>query len=127
MGDAMIQFLGYLNASILVILSLRWPYFIWFKRSKKSKESKLLAKTIRRLHPILGGVLVMTGILHGYLAWGWNFRRTGYLLYFFVLLQGILGLGLLKKRKGLKNPHRWVSLMALVLLGLHVFYRTALG
>lgn len=127
MGDKMVRFLGYFNAGIVVILSLRWPYFEWFKRSKKPDWSKQIAKFIRRFHPILGGSLMATGILHGYLAWGWNFRHTGYLLYLFVLIQGFLGIGLLKKVKSLRKLHRWISLVVLVLLGLHVFYRTALG
>lgn len=127
MGDKMVRFFGYFNACIVVVLSLRRPYFEWFKRSKKPIWSKLVAKFIRRFHPILGGILVATGVLHGYLAWGWNFRHTGYLLYLFVLIQGLLGIGLLKKVRSLRKLHRLVSLIVLVLLGLHVFYRTALG
>lgn len=127
MGDEMIRFLGYFNASLVVILSMRAPFMAWFKRSKKAEWAKALAKMIRRLHPIFGGILAISGIAHGYLAWGWNFRHTGYLLYLFVLLQGILGIGLLRRKKHLKNLHRLVSLITLVLLGLHIFYRTALG
>lgn len=100
---------------------------IWFKRSKKTSRAKFAVKVMRRWHPIVGGVLVVSGVAHGYLAWGWNFRHTGYLLYFFIILQGILGIGLLRKRKKLKVAHRLLSIGMLVLLGLHIFYRTALG
>ncbi len=123
----MVRFLGYFNASLVVILSMRAPFMAWFKRSKKSQWTKSLARWIRRMHPILGGILVISGISHGYLAWGWNFRHTGYLLYLFVLLQGILGIGLVKGEKRLKNFHRLVSLIMLMLLGLHIFYRSALS
>lgn len=123
----MVRFLGYFNASLLVILCMRAPFMAWFKRSKKSQWAKTLARLIRRIHPVMGGILVVTGISHGYLAWGWNFRHTGYLLYLFVMLQGILGIGLVKGEKRLKNFHRLVSLIMLMLLGLHIFYRSALS
>lgn len=123
----MVRFLGYFNACLVVILSMRAPYMAWFKRTEKTEWKKTLTIAVRRLHPIFGGVLAMTGIMHGYMAWGWNFRHTGYLLYAFVLLQALLGIGLLKKKKSLKNMHRLVSVGTLFLLGLHIFYRTALG
>lgn len=123
----MVRFLGYFNALLLVILSMRAPFMAWFKRSKKPQWAKSLARLIRRMHPVMGGILMATGISHGYLAWGWNFRHTGYLLYLFVLLQGILGIGLIKGEKRLKNFHRLVSLIMLMLLGLHIFYRSALS
>jgi UDP-N-acetylmuramyl pentapeptide phosphotransferase/UDP-N-acetylglucosamine-1-phosphate transferase len=116
-----------MNAAIVLMLAMRGPFMFWFKRSKKADWAKTSLKLMRRWHPIIGGVLVISGITHGYLAWGWNFRHTGYLLYVAIILQWIFGIGLLCKKKKLKVVHRFVSIGVLVFLGLHIFYRTALG
>jgi hypothetical protein len=123
----MVRFLGNMNAAIILMLAMRGPFMAWFKRSKKANWAKTSVKLMRRWHPIFGSVLVLSGIIHGYMAWGWNFRHTGYLLYVAIVLQWILGIGLLRKKKKLKVVHRIVSIGVLVFLGLHIFYRSALS
>lgn len=91
-----IVFLGWFNFSLLLLNSSLLPTRWFYKRYNKKIEKfpwdgfKTLLKFLARVHPFTGGVLLITALVHGYLATGGFIIYSGSLVFFGVLAQFIV-------------------------------------
>lgn len=89
----------------------------------KNKKYNQAMKMGRKVHPVVGIVLVLSGALHGYLKLGGQFMfHTGSLLLIALALNGVLGFVYKKKRmKKLAMLHRTLGFIIIGLFLLHYF------
>lgn len=112
-----------LNVTLLVVL-LSFPVVLEInKRYVKGKNKRFndLIKNGRKLHPIVGGALILSGALHGYLKLGGKLMfHTGSLLLMLLLANGVVGF--IYKKKHIKNlawMHRIIGIFILLAFLIH--------
>lgn len=114
--------LGWFNAFLLFVL-LSFPLAIeinkrWLKG--KNKNYNLFLKNGRKIHPYIGGLLVLTGLIHGYLKLGRIAYHTGTLLLIVLSLNGLLGLVFKRTRnRTYAKVHRYMGILIVLLFLLH--------
>ena len=114
--------LGWFNAFLLFLL-LSFPIAIevnkrWLKGKNKNYNEFL--KKGRKMHPYVGGLLIMTGLIHGYLKLGRFDFHTGSLLLMVLAFNGFLGILYKRtKKRSLAKVHRYMGILIVVLFLLH--------
>ena len=117
------KFFAWLNVVLLVIQLA--PYLLVRLNKEflktKNKTYLTLTKGLRKYHKQTGALLLVTGIIHGYLALGGQLRlHTGTILYLAIVLSAILGFGFFKKKqKQLLKVHRTMALLIVLLFLIH--------
>ena len=111
---------------ILLLYLISFPIILEInKRMLKGKNKKFnrIIKMGRRVHPIVGIVLILSGALHGYLKMGGQFVfHTGSLLLMGLMLNGVLGFIYKKKKKKIFALfHRLLGFTIIGLFLLHYF------
>ena len=109
---------------VLLIYLVSFPVIIEVNKrvlKGKNKSFNQALKLGRKIHPIAGIVLIVSGALHGYWKMGGQFVfHTGSLLLLALLLNGILGFLYRKKRiKRLAMMHRIAGFIIVGLFLLH--------
>ena len=86
--------LAWFNVALLIILTSLFLALELNKRWLKGKNKAFnqFLKRGRRIHPYVGGILIVTGILHGYFKIGRLDFHTGSLLLGILGLNGINGM-----------------------------------
>ncbi|WP_051188407.1 hypothetical protein [Proteocatella sphenisci] len=126
----MYSILGWLNAVLLTLMVMPFALIRANKMIFKGKNKNIqsLTRMLRKIHKQMGFVLVVTGIVHGYLALGGLRLHTGTLLYLSLLLTGTMGLLFyLKKKKIFLQLHRYFAALVIMLLALHLIFPSALN
>ena len=109
---------------LLLIYLVSFPVIIEINKrflKGKNKPFNKAMKMGRKIHPIAGIALVVSGALHGYLKMGGQFVfHTGTLLLLALLFNGFLGFLYRKKRiKRLAMMHRIAGFIIVGLFLLH--------
>lgn len=120
---------GWINVVILGILVT--PYFLKYLNKHffktKSKRFFRVLKLFRTFHKLLGLLLIVTGIIHGYMALGSLRLHTGTVLYVFIFVTGAFGGSFYKtKKKVFFIWHRRLALFTLALFLLHLLAPSAI-
>ncbi len=128
----MVDAMGWFNLILILIMASIYPV----KRAamanskgvggKNSGVSLALYKKMRLLHPLLGGLIIVLGMIHGYLALGTVKLHTGLLVVITVMLMGalaIFGPKMKGLRKKWRNLHRGMGFILLIFVILHLFWR----
>lgn len=123
------KLLGWINAIALTIVVA--PFVLNFINrnffKNKSKEIKSLVKFLRKFHKPLGILLIVTGIIHGYMALGTFRLHTGTILYISTILTGALGGSFYRTKKRVFFIwHKRLAFLSVALLLLHLLYPSAL-
>jgi hypothetical protein len=115
--------LGWVNIGLLVMIIM---HFILRRVNKytlgnKSKFLKKASKFMSSLHPYLTGLLLISAFLHGYNLVGGIRLHSGFIAFFVILLQTILGV-LVKKffKKPILIFHRFTGLAIVIAVITHV-------
>lgn len=81
---------------------------------------------IRKTHPILGSLIVLIGLYHGWIAFGRFPLHTGTLVLGTIILMGLVAL-LGPKIKGLRKSwrsiHRGLGFLLFLLVIIHIYWR----
>ncbi|TJX13179.1 hypothetical protein E9840_10345 [Tissierella creatinini] len=123
------KILGWINAISLTIVVA--PFALNFLSRKlfnsKNKDIRNIVKYLRKFHKPLGIVLIVIGIIHGYMALGSLRLHTGTLLYLSIILTGALGGSFYKAKKRIFFVwHKRMAFVSVALLMLHYFYPSAI-
>lgn len=121
----MYKVLGFLNIALLVIVLS--PYCVrklnqWFIHSQKPGFTKLM-KVLRTLHKPAAAALLISIVVHGWLALGRLQLHTGTVAaasFFVTALFGLLFY--LLHKKGLLQWHRALALTSVLLVGVHLLF-----
>lgn len=117
------KFFGWLNVVLLIIQLAPYLLVRLNKQFLKTKNETYLniTKVLRKYHKQTGALLVITGLIHGYLALGGRLRlHTGTVLYLAIILSAIVGFGFYqKKQKQLLKVHRTLALLIVLLFMVH--------
>lgn len=120
---SLISILGYLNLALMV--SLLFP-FLLRRINRHAFHSKNLllgeaASGFAKVHPYLGLILLLSALVHGYLALGIIMMHTGTVLGAAIILQNILGITFKLFRKPvLLKVHRPLGLLSVLFLLAHL-------
>lgn len=123
------RLLGWINViALTIVLS---PFVLNFINRKAFKNKNMaireIVKLLRKFHKPLGIILVVTGIVHGYMALGSLRLHTGTILYLSTLITGILGGAFYRtKKRAFFVWHKRLAFLSVALLLLHYFYPSAL-
>jgi hypothetical protein len=120
----MIRFLGYLNLALLV--SLLCPFLLRrinkYSFNYKNMFLRKAAAGFVKVHPFLGLSLLVSALLHGYIALGAIRLHTGTVLWTGILIQVMLGIAVKKTKKPiLLKVHRVVGLLPVILVLAHLY------
>lgn len=125
----MYKVFGYLN--ILLVVLITAPYWTrklnqWFFHSK-SKAYQKLQRTLRSIHKPAAAVLLISIIVHGYLALR-SFRlHTGTIVGIAFILTALFGLIFyLTKKLPFLKVHRALALVAVLLVVVHLLFPSLL-
>ncbi|SHE29365.1 hypothetical protein [Alkalibacter saccharofermentans] len=121
-----VRILAYINVILLILLA---SSFI-LRRIKKytsietgpgyNKALKIMGK----LHPYLGISLILSGIVHGYMAIRTVRLNTGYILWGLIVVMGLIRVyGAVTKNKNWVKVHRVIDILVFIALLFHVFAR----
>ncbi|GAB6189033.1 hypothetical protein JCM30566_07720 [Marinitoga arctica] len=127
--EEIVEFLGWLNVFFLsfnlslFIIRRLYKYFIKNKKSQKAKFIVKLMFYLKKYHKLSGILLIIFGIIHGYLALNGNlYFHTGVILWLGIVL--MFGLYFLSKIEYFKffwiKLHRYVGLGLIILLLIHL-------
>lgn len=119
----MYEVLGFLNITLLAIITL--PFLLrmankWFFHTKDPRFFKLL-KYLRAVHKPAAAALIISIILHAYLALG-SFRlHTGTIVTTSLVVTALLGLTYyLTKKPAVLKVHRVCLFISVFLLAVHL-------
>ena len=121
--------LGWLSVIAFVVVLLPYVLNLLNKKFIKTKNKTFfkLVKFLRSLHKPFGIVLIVLGLIHGYMALRSLRLHTGTLFYIAILVTGILGGSFYKlKKKELFVWHKRMAIVAVVLFFLHYFFPSAM-
>ena len=128
----MVEVMGWMNLVLVVVMGIIYPVkkyataMLQKVGKEKSKGSMKLYQLIRQIHPILGTIIVLLGLLHGYLAIGTMRLHTGLLIVIMIMLMGIVaifGPKLKVLRKKWRTLHRSMGLFLFIFVIIHLFWR----
>ncbi|MDO5062298.1 MAG: hypothetical protein Q4D77_03920 [Peptostreptococcaceae bacterium] len=120
--------LGYLSSALLGLLILPAVLRIANKKLLKNDPNvKSVVRSLKKVHPLLGGLLAVIAIVHGYLALGGLRLHTGSLVYGAILIAICFGGAFsAKKKKVFLTLHKSFVLLALVMWSVHILFPSAL-
>jgi len=122
----MVEVLGWLNIGLIILMGTIYPIKKIYLKNKSHGVFSIYRKT-RLLHPILGLIIVVIGLTHGYLALGTLRLHTGSLLVTTIIVMGcVTSLGrkqLLFKKSWIKI-HRSLVPILFIFIILHIFFRS---
>ena len=117
----MAPFLGWINAISAILMGGIYPIK---KKTASNQELIPLYRIVRKVHPLIGSLMVVIGGYHGYLMLGGNLRlHSGTLVWLVLILMGVvavIGQTVAPLRKGWRSVHRVLGLGMLLLLAAHV-------
>lgn len=126
----LIIFLGWLNFSLLLFNTLliisRRIYRKFHKKNDFWNNYRIIIGLLRKFHPFVGGTLLITGFLHGYMALGSFILHTGYLLWYSVIAMFMVYLAgkfLKSMKKSWLPVHRVLMLITWGLFFTHFFFK----
>lgn len=124
------RFFGNLNLVLLVIVLL--PYVLNFLNRRffktKNETYRNAVKLARAVHKPAGIILLVFGLVHGYMAFRSVRFHTGTVLYALIIVQAVLGGALYRKKsKALFKAHRVTALVVAALFLLHWLVPSALS
>lgn len=118
--------LGWINVALIAGMGLIYPLRAYYL---KSKDKRLLAiyQRMRVIHPLMGGLIIALGLLHGYMSLGVIRLHTGTLIVIVVSLMAAIALvGPRTKllRRNWRVIHRYMGLSLWGFIFLHIFFRS---
>ncbi len=131
----MVDALGWLNLFLIIIMSAIYPVkklqvsMIKRKGKEQAKKYTTIYKKISTLHPILGIIIIVVGVVHGFLALGEFRLHTGSLIIVNLVLMAvtaIIGPKIKGLRKKWRNLHQGLALLLFVFIVIHLFWRSLL-
>lgn len=124
----MYSVLGYLSSALLGLLILPAVLRIANKKLLKNDPNvKSVIRTLKKIHPLLGGLLAVIAIIHGYLALGGFRLHTGSLVYGSALIAMCFGGAFsVKKKKVFLALHKSFVLLAVIMWSVHILFPSAL-
>lgn len=99
------------------------------KAYEKTRDKRILLiyKKMRVLHPIIGALIIIIGLIHGYMGLGTLLRlHTGSFVIITLIIMGLIavtGPKVKPLRKKWRFIHRNIGLVLLIFILIHVFYR----
>lgn len=119
----MYAFLGWLNVFLFAVMTAPFWLRVLNTHLFHIKKGAYFAviKALRAVHKPLGGIILAIAFVHGYLALG-SFRlHTGTLLWIAAAVTAALGFSFYRlKKKALLFWHRWMALVVICLMLLHL-------
>jgi len=121
----MVEGLGWLNLALVFLMILIYPIKRLYLDKRKPKLLKLY-KAARYYHPLLGFIIVLIGLTHGYLAIGSIRLHTGTLVVLTVILMGcitVLGRRKLLFQRNWRKIHVYLVPLLFIFIFVHIFFR----
>ncbi len=116
----MIKLLGIVTVILFIITLGKFIY----RRIPVLRKRKSELKFLVAIHPYSAGLLIISALIHGYMAFGLTFLFTGYALVFLIMLNLVLGAVLnYKMNKNILKVHRILSLFIIPFILLHNLYK----
>ncbi|MEX1376040.1 MAG: hypothetical protein AB1Z23_01075 [Eubacteriales bacterium] len=117
----MYSVLGWTNVTIAALMLL--PFVLVKFIKNKDGALKKIQKVLLKMHRPLSGLLLVSAIVHGYLALGTFALHTGTLLVISLVVSGIFAsIFIMKKKKIFFNLHRMMASIFIVLLFVHLLF-----
>ena len=117
----MASFLGWINALSALLMGGIYPIK---KRTASNQALIPLYRVVRKLHPLIGSLMVVIGGYHGYLMLGENLRiHSGTLVWLVLILMGaaaMIGQAVKPLQKKWRPLHRILGVIMLLLLVAHI-------
>jgi len=122
-----IGWLGRLNIILTLIAALLFTFRRVNKRLFNSKNTtiKKVIKFLSKMHPFTGIILVITALIHGYMALDTIFKvHTGPIAWFIIFLMMLVALfGKKYKIKNWLKFHKGLAVLFLIAILFHIFAR----
>ena len=117
----MYRILGWTNIAIVVLMLL--PFVLVKIAKNKDGILKKIQKILLKLHRPLSGLLLLSAIVHGYLALGTFALHTGTILLIAVIISVIFAsIFIMMKKKVFFTLHRAMASVIILLILLHLLF-----
>ncbi|WP_026477166.1 hypothetical protein [Alkaliphilus transvaalensis] len=120
----MVDVMGWLNLLLILIMASISPLK---KLGTKNIKARKCYQKMRAIHPIMGILIIIIGLLHGYLALGTIKLHTGSLIVINLVLLAliaIIGPKVKQLRRRWRDIHKGLGFLLVVFLILHLFWRS---
>ena len=118
--------LGWINIALITVMGLIYPLRMTYLK-KKDKRLLAIYQKMRIIHPLTGGMIIVLGLIHGYMSLGTIRLHTGLLIVIVLIIMGAIAL-LGPRTKMLKRSwrvvHRYMGLALWSSILLHLFFRS---
>ena len=125
----MYRILGWINVSIVAIMLTPFalPYLSKNLLRKHKESIQESYKVLRTVHKLLGGILFISAIVHGYLALMAFALHTGTILGILtVIVVSFGGLFRFIKKKWVRTTHKVLAFIMILVLCLHLIFPSAI-
>ena len=85
----MVDALGWLNIGLIALMFALFPIKRSYLKYRKSSYLKVYRK-VRVFHPLLGLIIIIIGLVHGFLALGTIKLHTGTLVLISIITMGLI-------------------------------------
>ena len=116
------QILGWLNVILVVLMGSIYPVK---EKMKTNKKLIPLYRKMRIIHPVVGVLMILVGLIHGTMALGQIRLHSGSLILLALIamaLTALAGQKIKAFRKGWRKVHRTLGVLVFLLVLAHLIF-----
>ena len=114
------QYLGWLNVVLVILMGAIYPVKEMMKTNKKLIP---VYRKMRVIHPVVGVLMIVVGLIHGYMALGRITLHSGSLILVALIAMALVALAGQKIkafRKDWRKVHRALGVLVFILVLAHL-------
>lgn len=123
----MVRIIGWINIILILFMIAIYPIkYLYLKSIRESKTNYYFKKAyniFKRFHPIIGLIIIIFGLYHGYKLYSLTIIYTGTILLYSIFLNGfiaLIGQKLKMMKKHWRKAHRIMALFIVIFALLHL-------
>lgn len=116
------QILGWLNVILVVLMGSIYPVK---EKMKTNKKLMPLYRKMRVIHPVVGVIMIVIGLVHGFMVLGEIRLHSGLLIVIILIIMALTALAGQKVkafRKGWRKVHRTLGVLVFLLVLAHLIF-----
>ncbi len=116
------QVLGWLNVVLVVFMGSIFPVK---EKMKTNKKLMPIYRKMRIIHPVVGVLMILVGLIHGTMVLGQIRLHSGYLIVLALIamaLTALTGQKIKAFRKGWRKVHRTLGVLVFLLVLAHLIF-----
>jgi cytochrome b561 len=120
----MYEILGWINAILLLFMATMFPIRYLIK-NKHNKNVIPIYRVFRKLHPLVGILIIVIGMIHGYLALGRFKIHSGSILITAIVISAIIAYSKDKikyLKRNWRNIHKILGILIIFLFVMHLTF-----